>query len=120
MTKDSFLILLLNAKDSLDCSCQKSKYQAWTSIKNINDLLENIGVLESSFVIKTQNLNKKNHSNKLSYWSTEAKIVLDFYPYIGSDIYSCKLCHAIFFFYIEYAGHYPENRLRWAQAQLIE
>ncbi len=39
MTKENFLILLLNAKDNLACDCQKDKYQAWTTVKNISKSL---------------------------------------------------------------------------------
>ncbi len=120
MTKENFLTLLLNAKDNLACDCQKDKYQAWTSIRNISKLLEFIDNLEIGLKEIRADVNIKNHSTELSYWTTTAKIVLESYPYAGADIYRCQFCQSIFLFYTEYAGHYCENRLRWVQAHLLE
>jgi len=59
------------------------------------------------------------HPENTNYWSEDAPIAINFYPYHESIIRRCKKCGEVFLNYTEYGGHAPQDRLRWVRKELI-
>jgi hypothetical protein len=53
------------------------------------------------------------------YWGEDAPIRLDKYPYYLCNIFQCKKCRALFFYYLELGGHGAQKRYRLVRKELI-
>lgn len=56
----------------------------------------------------------------LPYWGKDSRIVLDKYPYYGCDLFQCRECNALFFYYLELGGHGAQKRYRMLRSSLFE
>ena len=54
-----------------------------------------------------------------NYWSKEAMIDFQKYPYFGCDIYNLKNTNLFYLVYLELGGHGVETRCRLIQKKLI-
>lgn len=61
-----------------------------------------------------------DNQNDLQYWGENAAIQIDKYPYYGCEIFQCKKCDTIFFYYLELGGHGPQKRYRVIRRELID
>lgn len=68
--------------------------------------------------IKTLNYIEFNNIEG-EYWNPDSKIATNFYPYHNCDVYECKRCKRLFLVYIEYSGHFPQQRIRNVKNNLI-
>lgn len=102
------------------CSCQPSKYAAWTYIAAIPDPLERFGIFEHALDPPPEHAYEERHPAGTSYWHEAAPIAVHYHPYAASVIYRCRKCAAIYLHYTELAGHAPEKRLRWVNPSLID
>tara|TARA_B100001057_G_scaffold286166_1_gene286315 strand:- start:462 stop:1112 length:651 start_codon:yes stop_codon:yes gene_type:complete len=96
--------------------CNHSDFIAWNNIKS--ETLENdfqkIGDLnDSRYPHYTYNQLNEN------YWSKDALIALNFYPYQECELYQCDKCKNIFLHYTERGGHGPQLRIRMVRPDLI-
>ena len=112
---------LIEQDQSSSCStCNKNNFLSWANTtKNQLDNLSEYGeFLNSDTYIKKQGYTEY-HPSGTSYWSENAPFAIAYYPYHESKIYTCPDCKAVFLHYVEYAGHAPQKRLRWARKSLI-
>lgn len=52
------------------------------------------------------------HPDGTRYWSVEAPIAIEFFPYNRCEVWSCRRCNRAFLRYTEYGGYYIEPRIR--------
>ena len=112
---------LLEKNEGDECEyCKKEKFKGWgNSTKEIKQSLEIAGEFELADYFIEKNGYSEYHPDGTNYWSKDAPVAIDFYPYHESRILLCPNCKAIFLNYIEYAGHLPQDRLRWARKSLL-
>lgn len=68
---------------------------------------------------KISTIPSENQSD-IKYWGANAPIQMDKYPYYDCEIFQCKECNTVFFFYIELGGHGPQKRYRVVKKELID
>ncbi|WP_431689189.1 hypothetical protein [Hahella sp. NBU794] len=118
---NSFLRLLDEEIDVDFCEyCKKHDLKSWVNItpdirRNIKVIAEFEGAEES---IK-MNGYSEYHVDGTNYWSKDAPVAIHFYPYHESYINVCMICKAVFLTYTEYAGHGPQNRIRYVDKRLV-
>lgn len=52
------------------------------------------------------------HPQRTSYWSENAPIAPNYFPYNRCDVWVCCGCRRAFLRYTEYGGYYVEQRIR--------
>ncbi|ABC30502.1 conserved hypothetical protein [Hahella chejuensis KCTC 2396] len=115
------LLKLIEEENTDACEfCRKQDLRGWSNItpdtsKNIKPIAEFEGAEES---IK-KNGYTEYHVDGTNYWSKDAPIAIHFYPYHESYINVCMICKAVFLTYTEYAGHGPQNRIRYVDKKLV-
>ncbi|VAW70290.1 hypothetical protein MNBD_GAMMA10-3235 [hydrothermal vent metagenome] len=117
----SELIEALKKDNGKICSsCTKHDYSSWSNItKDLDCELEVIGGVEESEKAIKKNGYTEYHPDETNYWSKDAPVALEFYPYHESSIRRCNTCNALFLSYIEHSGHLPQKRLRWIRKKLL-
>ena len=60
------------------------------------------------------------HPDGTRYWSANAPIAVDFFPYNRCEVWACKRCSRAFLRYTEYGGYYIEPRIRLLNPALLE
>jgi len=119
MTYAEFNEILIQHVDNPFCPCRKEEYKGWEYTKGISIVLESKGGFDDGLINVKRSGYNQYHPNDTSYWSEDAPIVLNYYPYHDSEILRCKKCRAVFLTYMEHSGHAPERRLRWVQPDLV-
>lgn len=59
------------------------------------------------------------HPARTSYWSDDAPIAPNYFPYNRCDVWACHSCGRAFLRYTEYGGYYVEQRIRHLNPKLI-
>lgn len=120
ITFEEFKKLLINTSDNCCNSCEREKYRSWENLNSsLDHLLKTLGEFEDADKYINKNGYTEYHPNGTNYWSKDAPVALQYYPYHESVIKRCLECKAIFLAYTEYAGHAPQNRIRWVRSGLV-
>ncbi|GAA3918675.1 hypothetical protein [Litoribacillus peritrichatus] len=113
--------ILEKESSTLSCKyCVKQNLLSWSNITG--ETQRNINVIAE--FDKAEEYIKKNgyteyHPEGTNYWSSDAPVAVQFYPYHESKINVCSKCGAVFLTYTEYSGHGPQHRIRYIKKNLI-
>jgi hypothetical protein len=112
LTHDS-LFALCTTTESSECRCPLVSHSGWQSIGEHrwpkDDLtkagsLRNLELAEPTF--------EEWHPLGTRYESPEAPVVIEYFPYNRSDVFSCEQCKQIVLRYTEAGGYYVDQRAR--------
>ena len=111
---------LLNRPVTDDClCCNRQEYEAWKYKKELESTFSVLGEFDDREEKIKFSGYTEHHPNGTCYWSKDAPIALDYYPYQECQVIECSCCRSLFLYYMEYGGHGREPRLRWVQAKLV-
>jgi len=110
------LALRSNKRVVLD-RCNHDSFQGWSHVdyKKLEKDFDQLGDLADS----TLNNTYAGLKHAEDYWSKEALIALNFYPYQNCKVFACKSCKSLFLYYTDESGHGPSPRLRLVNSELI-
>ena len=94
------------------CACVQSCLAAWTAVPASFpvDRMKAAGSLAVPGV--DEPTWAEYHINGTHYWSPDAPIAMDYYPYNRCDVLQCLDCGRAFLAYAESGGYYLERRIR--------
>ncbi|WP_444919802.1 hypothetical protein ACJJID_12735 [Microbulbifer sp. CnH-101-G] len=117
----SLLELVEEELNTYGCEfCHKEDLRSWVNISpEINENIELVAEFYDSNESIKKNGYNEYHPGGTSYWSADAPIAVNYYPYHESRINICKKCNAVFLTYTEYAGHGPQHRIRYVNKDLV-
>ncbi|MBC6622591.1 hypothetical protein [Pseudomonas sp.] len=102
------------------CSCIRSLSQGWETLPKTleaSSLLRFIGEIPTD---RAQELSlEEYHPNGTHFWSEDAPICFDFFPYNISSVWGCKCCARAFLRFTEAGAYHSEQRIRILRASLI-
>jgi hypothetical protein len=111
------LIKLLSIEQSDCAKCAKRDYQSWTTkTRPIDTSFHFLGQIDDESLTDGS---RAVPFPGMNYWHTEYPINLNYYPQTECNIYQCDVCGGILLTYTEESGHYPEERIRWLQQELV-
>lgn len=101
-----------SAAVSQSCSCMPKSYAGWeglpVSLKESQ--LQEIGSLIAA---EEEELTlDEHHPAGTSYWSVDAPIAPQFFPYNRCKVLECQLCKRVFLRYAEAGAYHIEQRIR--------
>lgn len=103
----------LSSLESADCSCVRGLSQGWETLPKVleaSNLLRFIGEVR---VDKEQDLTlDEYHPNGTHFWSEDAPVRFEFFPYNISSIWGCKRCSRAFLRFTEAGAYHSEQRIR--------
>ena len=59
------------------------------------------------------------HPDGTRYWSPNAPIAVQYFPYNRCDVWACRHCNRAFLRYTEFGGYYVEQRVRLLDPALV-
>ena len=100
-------------------SCAGLARAGWESIGSPVDAtrLERLGTLRP--VGDDEPTLQEHHPAGTRYWSVDAPIAVEFFPYNRCDVWQCAACGRPFLRYTEYGGYYQESRIRALAPELV-
>ena len=102
------------------CHCSLQHCVGWESVNDtawpaqhmsVVGTLRDPDVYEPTF--------EEQHPNGTRYESTDAPVVLKFFPYNRCDVNACSQCHQHVLRYTEFGGYYVDHRARRLNTELI-
>lgn len=123
MDEESLRILSSEHKKLKACPCNYSEYLGWQYYKELPQLWRTLGNLKLSKESIKRNGYKQypdDSKNFKNYWSEQAVIAVNYYPYHECEYHQCASCKAVFMTYIEYSGHAPQKRVKYVNSELID
>jgi hypothetical protein len=101
-----------------DCDTIHEKYLAWHKLDSEDE--EKLLLIGEITQENSSQANQKELVNAMQqYWSKEAPIALDLYPYNICKVYRLKSCSSLYLVYEDYTSQPPEKRCRLIQKRLI-
>lgn len=94
------------------CDCALDGFQGWTRMpaEFPEEQMQTVGTLvEDPYLEATYT---EYHRNGSDYWSANAPIAIDYYPYNRCTVLRCKVCGRCCLHYVEAGGYYVEKRIR--------
>lgn len=101
------------------CTCAIDTCQAWTRtpVDFPQEQIRTVGTLvEDPYVEPTYTEYRPDGTD---YWSANAPIAPDYYPYNRCTVQQCTVCGRACLAYIEGGGYYVESRIRTLAAELL-
>ena len=113
--------LAAEAAQQADCACAALVCAGWEALPSAFDVrgLERLGALGPELPYGVESSLEEHHPAGTSYWSPEAPVALEHFPYNRSELWRCRHCRRPFLRYTEYGGYYVEPRIRALDARLI-
>jgi hypothetical protein len=106
--------------ESAACSCIRGLSRGWETLPKVleaSDLLRFIGEIPTD---RAQELSlDEYHPNGTHFWSEDAPVCFEFFPYNISSIWGCKRCSRAFLRFTEAGAYHSEQRIRILRAPLI-
>ena len=104
----------------LACACSVLHCPGWESLPSsfAPALLRRVGTLASAPRDAEPPLDEY-HPDGTSYWSADAPVAIDHFPYNCCDVWLCRQCRRSFLRYTEYGGYYVDHRIRELDPALI-
>lgn len=103
------------------CDCAIDTFQGWTRmpVEFPEQQMQTVGTLvEDPYQDATYT---EYHAGGSDYWSADAPIAIDYYPYNRCSVLQCKVCERCCLHYVEAGGYYVEKRIRkLAAASLVD
>mgnify|MGYP003583012299 FL=1 len=59
------------------------------------------------------------HPGGTNFWSEDAPIAIDYYPYNDCTVWRCRRCSRAFLFYVEGGGYFVDRRIRLLDPCLV-
>lgn len=109
-----------SSQASKDCRCQRGLSEGWETFSKaleVADLLRPVGRVgheESEEATLDE-----YHPNGTHFWSVDAPIHLDFYPYNISSIWQCKCCGRVYMRFTDAGAYHAEQRIRVLVTSLL-
>jgi hypothetical protein len=115
---------MMSANNLTSCTCISGKsLSGWESIPLSIKLgeMSSIGTIYSSqddidFDLLTYD---EYHPDGTNYWSKDAPIAINYYPYNRCSVYTCNKCGRIYLRYNEQGAYHSEERIRELNPCLI-
>ncbi|GAB2560284.1 hypothetical protein [Spirosoma areae] len=110
------LMQLLDDENLSVAECQKKSkgYLGWSKLyPDFEKQLEFV----ANLTFFKNSISTNEFPGEENYWSSEAPIAAQFYPYNGCPVYINL--HCLYLVYVEFGGHAPEKRCRLLQKKLI-
>ena len=111
LDRNSLYRLLTLAESKSNCKGHKDFWEWNNETAELVTKLEKIGQIE---------IEPSINQYDLQYWGTDAPIQFDKYPYYGCEVFRCKTCGTLFFYYLELGGHAPQKRYRVIRKELVD
>lgn len=108
---NSLYQLLTLAESNSNCNEHKDFWEWNNETPELVNKLEKIGQIE---------IELSTNQYDLPYWGKDAPIQLDKYPYYGCEVFKCKVCGLLFFYYLELGGHGVQKRYRVIRKELVK
>lgn len=106
--------------ESTACACIRGLSQGWETMPKVleaSNLLHFIGEIT---VDKDQDPSlDEYHPDGTHFWSEDAPVCLEFFPYNISSIWGCKRCSRAFLRFTEAGAYHAEQRIRVLRTPLI-
>lgn len=110
----------LSSLESNACSCIRGLSQGWETLPKVleaSNLLRFIGEIT---IDKEQDLTlDEYHPNGTHFWSEDAPIYFEFFPYNISSVWGCKHCSRAFLRFTEAGAYHSEQRIRILRTPLL-
>jgi hypothetical protein len=123
MNEDTLKILSAEHNKLKNCPCNYSEYLGWKNYKELPETWLSLGNLDfSEESIKRNGFKKypEDSKNFTNYWSEQAVIAVNYYPYHECEYHQCSNCKAVFMAYVEHGGHAPQKRVKYVTSELID
>ncbi|MBD2705450.1 hypothetical protein IC229_32870 [Spirosoma sp. BT702] len=108
--QNSLCHLLTLAETNSNCNEHKDFWEWNNETAELVNKLEKMGQIE---------IEPSINQYDLQYWGADVPIQIDKYPYYGCEVFKCKTCGTVFFYYLELGGHAPQKRYRVIRKELI-
>ncbi len=107
------------AAEQGSCACSGLRCPGWESLPaGFEDaLLQQTGTLVDGG--DAEPTLDEFHPQGTNYWSADAPIALDCFPYNRAEVWQCRRCARAFLRYTEYGGYYIDPRIREVDPRLI-
>ena len=110
----------LSSLESTACSCIRGLSLGWETLPKAleqSNLLRFIGDIT---IDKEHDLTlDEYHPNGTHFWSEDAPVCFEFFPYNISSIWGCKRCSRAFLRFTEAGAYHSEQRIRILRTPLI-
>jgi len=123
MNEDNLRALSAEHNKLKTCSCNYSEYLGWQNYKELPEIWEPLGNLDFSEESIKRNGYKQypeDSNNFTNYWSEQAVIAVNYYPYHECEYNQCSSCKAVFMTYVEHGGHAAQKRVKYVTSALID
>lgn len=114
--------LAMHARTPPCDSCKTLPSAGWEAIPSSMDRsrLEAMGTLyPATAPDRSAATLDEYHPNGTRYWSVNAPIAIDWFPYNRSTVWRCRQCATVFLRYAETGGYFEEERIRRVDPALI-
>lgn len=119
LNKEQLLEIATSPRENEACSeCSPLLCPGWVSKPGDFDLskLKVVGTLK---IEGAEECWEEYHPDRTNFWSDNAPISIQHYPYSRSDVCECIGCKKTFLHYTEYGGYYLDERIRELDSKLI-
>ena len=101
------------------CMCTKTLLNGWESqpISLDESRFREIGTLREHN--DTEPTFEEFLPGNVNYWSADAPIAPQYYPYNRCSVWHCELCGRLYLRYTEGGGYFVDRRIRALQSRLI-
>lgn len=108
-----------SVKSRKECSCSAHLFQGWESMPITFPETELTKLGEIKRASDEEPTFTEYHPEGTHYWSPNAPIALNYFPYNRCSTWQCTQCGCCFLRYTESGGYYIDHRIRMLDPDLI-
>ena len=103
----------LSSMESKACSCIRGLSQGWETLPKALEASTLLRFIGEITIDKEEELTlDEYHPNGTNFWSEDAPVYFEFFPYNISSIWGCTRCSRAFLRFTEAGAYHSEQRIR--------